>query len=237
TLAGNFACDLESRGARVVADPGGKAIAHGFLCRENPSCIGQLAQNIVAYEARQNWRARHVGYQPPFDLHDRHPRVGREEAHVGAERELEAAAKGDALDRRYHRHRKLSPAPHRSLRKIRQAMGARGKVALLTTGDPVTAGILHRREAPHIETGAERPSLAGQYYRSHALFLGKPFRCSDNRLEHRGVERIHLVRPNQPDVGDAVRNRDRDALLHEYSPPLLFSLYRTALSGFSQSTN
>jgi hypothetical protein len=109
----------------------------------------------------------------------------------------------------------------------------------LATGDPVTAGLLHRGETSHIEAGAERPPLAGQYYRSHSLFMGKPFCCRDNRLEHRGIERVHLVRPHQSDVGNAVRNRDRDALLHENFPPLLFllPLYRTALSGFSQSTN
>ena len=115
--------------------------------------------------------------------------------------------KRHALDRGDHRHRKLPPAPHRLLRKIGQPMGARGKVALLATGDPVTAALLHRGEASHIETGAERPPLAGQYYRPHAFFMGKPLGRGDQRLEHRGIERVHLVRPHQSDVGDAVRNR------------------------------
>ena len=196
TLAGDLARHLEGRRARVVADPRREAVAHSLLRGENPSRISQLAQDIVTHEAGEDRRARHVGHQSPFDLHDRHPRVGGEEAHVGAKRELEAAAKGDALNRRNHRHRKLPPAPHRLLGKIRQAMGARGKIALLATGYPVTPGLLHRGETPHIETRAERSSFAGQYYRSNSLFAGKPFCCSDNRLEHRGVERIHLVRPH-----------------------------------------
>jgi hypothetical protein len=91
--------------------------------------------------------------------------------------------------------------------------------------DPVAALFLHRGETSHIETGAERPPLAGQYYRPNSLLMRKPLRGSDNRLEHRGIERVHLVRPHQSDVGNAVRNRDRNALLHENSPPLLF-VYR-----------
>ena len=106
-------------------------------------------------------------------------------------------------------------------------MGARGKVALLAAGDPVAALLLHRGETSHVETRAERPALAGQYYRPDALFVRKSFSCSDNRLEHRGIERVHFVRPHQSDVGNPVRNRYRDALLHENSPLLLF--FDTAL--------
>src|ERR1700731_3378576 len=49
----------------------------------------------------------------------------------------------------------------------RQPVGADRQIALLATGYPVTARFLHGREASHIETGAERTPLAGQYYRSH----------------------------------------------------------------------
>ncbi len=153
-----------------------RPVAHGLLRREDAPGIGELAQDVVAHQAGKDRRARHVGHQAPFDLHDRHPRIGREKAHVGAERELEAAAERHALDRGDHRHRKLPPAPHRLLRKIGQAVGARGEVALLAARrPPVAAVFLHRGETPHIEAGAKRPPLPGQYYHPNAPSHGKPF--------------------------------------------------------------
>ena len=115
--------------ARVVDDAGRQAIAQRFLRREDAAGVGELAQNIVAHEARQDRRARHVRHQAPFDLHDRHPRIRRQQADVGAERELEAAAEGDALDGGDHRHRELPPAPHRLLREIGEAVGALAEIA------------------------------------------------------------------------------------------------------------
>jgi len=42
------------------------------------------------------------------------------------------------------------------------------------------------------------------------------------RASHRGIERIHLVRPHQTDIGDALRDRNLDAIIHEsFSPVLL----------------
>jgi hypothetical protein len=86
-------------------------------------------------------------------------------------------------------------------------MGACSEVAFLAPGDPVTATLLHGREASHIETGAECPPLPRQYYHPDAFFMGKPLGRGHQRLKHRGIERVHLVRPHQPDVSDAVRNR------------------------------
>ena len=75
-LARDLARHLEGRRARVVADPRREAVTQGLLRRKNPARIGQLAQDVVAHQARQDRRSRHVRHQPPFDLHDRHPRVG-----------------------------------------------------------------------------------------------------------------------------------------------------------------
>ncbi|MGY4435653.1 hypothetical protein ACVWWO_008130 [Bradyrhizobium sp. F1.13.1] len=111
------------------------------------------------------------GTRPPFDFHHRHPRIRGEEAHVGAERELEAAAKGDALDRGDHRDRKLAPAPYRLLRKIRMAMRALGEIAIFATRNSVAALLLHGGKTPHVETGAEGASFAGQHDNAHALVL------------------------------------------------------------------
>jgi hypothetical protein len=101
-------------------------------------------------------------------------------------------------------------------------MGAFGQVALLAAGYPVTAVVLHGGETSHIQAGAKGPALARQYYRPNPFFMSKPPRGGHQRVKHGGIERVHLVRPHQPDIGDTVRNRYRDALLHENFPPQLF---------------
>jgi hypothetical protein len=95
---------------------------------------------------------------------------------------------------------------------------ARRQVALFASCDPVTALFLHRGETAHVEAGAKRAPLAGQYYRSQAFFAGEPVRSGDQRIEHRGIERVHLVRSHQADIGDALRDRDLDATIHQNSP-------------------
>ena len=118
-------------------------------------------------------------------------------------RELEAAAERNAMDRGNHRHRELAPAPHRLLRKIGLAVGADREIALLAARHSVTA-ILHGGEPAHVEAGTKRPALAGQHHDPNPFFLGKPVGCGDQCLEHRGIERVHLVRPHQADIGDTV---------------------------------
>jgi hypothetical protein len=101
-------------------------------------------------------------------------------------------------------------------------MGAGGEVAFFATLYPVTALLLHRGEAAHIEAGAKRPALTGQDHRTKAAFVGEPVRGGDQRIEHGGIERVHLVRPHQTDVGDAFRDRYRDALFHGWFSLLFF---------------
>ena len=86
-------------------------------------------------------------------------------------------------------------------------MGARGQIALFAARNPVAALFLHRGETAHVEAGAKRPALTGQYYRPQAFFRGEPVGSGDQRVEHRGIQRVHLVRPHQADIGDAFRNR------------------------------
>src|SRR5215472_1593210 len=228
-LAGDLTRDLESCRPGVVANPRGKSVRQRLLRRENPARIGQLAENIIPHQARQDGCASHVRHQAPFDLHDRHPRIGAKETEVGAERELEAAPERDALDRGDHRHRQLPPAPHRLLRKIRQPMRAPGQVAAFRAWYAMATVVLHRRKTAHVEASAERPAFAGQYYRPQALFLAEAFGRADQRIEHRGIECIHLVRPHQSNIGDAVSDHDRDALLHDN-----FSTDLTLLCSFTE---
>ena len=63
-------------------------------------------------------------------------------------------------------------------------------------------------------SGEGRAFCAGEHDGAHAFFLRKTLGCRDKGLEHGLIERIHLVRPHQAHVGDAFRNRNRDALFH-----------------------
>jgi hypothetical protein len=93
-------------------------------------------------------------------------------------------------------------------------VGARGEVASFASGYPVAALILHGREASHVEASAKRTAFAGQYHRSHAFFAGEPVGSTDKCIEHRGIESVHLVRPHQTNIGNSIRNRYRDAIIH-----------------------
>jgi hypothetical protein len=100
-------------------------------------------------------------------------------------------------------------------------MRAHRQVALFATRNSVAALFLHGGKTSHVETGAEGPALTGQHHCAQTFFPGKPIGRVDQRLKHRLIERVHLVRPHQADVGDAFRNRDRDALFHGPFSPVL----------------
>src|SRR5262245_65422612 len=93
-------------------------------------------------------------------------------------------------------------------------MGTLGAVAALAAGYSITALLLHGGEAAHVEAGAEGAALAGQYYHPDRFLLRKTVGCGNQRLEHGLIQRVHLVRAHQPDVGDTVSNRYRDASVH-----------------------
>ena len=123
------------------------------------------------------------------------------------------------------------------------AIGTGSQIALATAGGGGNVLLLllltHRREATHVEASAERAAFAGNHNRAQALGAGKLRRGLDQRVEHCGIERIHLVGANQTHVGDAAGHRHLDAVFHCIVPlsATRFGLYRTALLGFSQSTN
>jgi hypothetical protein len=82
----------------------------------------------------------------------------------------------------------------------------------------VTAALLHRSEAARVQAGAEGPSFSGQYHCTQAFLVAKSLRRIYQGVEHRSVQRIQLVRARQSNIGDAVCDHDRDALLHDNSP-------------------
>ena len=89
------------------------------------------------------------------------------------------------------------------------------------------AALFHRGEAVQIEAGAKPAAFAGQNHRAEAPFLAEPLGRGDERIEHRRVERIHLVGARQPNIGNATRNIHGNSIGHR--PPL--SSQRQALPG------
>ena len=155
--------------------------------------------------------AGHVGDEPPLDLHDRQLGVGRDEADVGGERDLQAAAEGHAVDRGDHRHRHLGPDPGGALGEVGRAAAA-SRPAIRRGGAGVAA---HRHEAAEVEPGAEGAALARQHDGARTRGRRRDSRpVVDQRLEHRRVEGVHLVGAVEADVGDAVGDFHADALAH-----------------------
>ena len=73
----------------------------------------QLLGDVGPDEPGQEQRAGHVRHQPPVDLAHRQLGVGVDDADVGAEGDLDAAAEGVAVDGGDHRDRQLLPHPRR----------------------------------------------------------------------------------------------------------------------------
>ena len=82
----------------------------------------------------------------------------------------------------------------------------------------------HLAEVVHVEPGAEGAAFAGQHDGAHAGLGLQPLSGRDQRLEHGVVERVHLVRPHHAHVGDAVRDGDRDAIVHRSCLPFRATL-------------
>ena len=80
-------------------EAGGEAVSQRFGAGEDPAGQAELADHVGAGKFAHERNAGHVRDEAPFDLHDREARVRRDVADVGAERDLEAAAERDAMDR------------------------------------------------------------------------------------------------------------------------------------------
>ena len=97
-------------------------------------------------------------------------------------------------------NRQCAPTPHDVLKFVRNPVGAFGQPAGVQAGAAIAG---HAAETLHVEPGAKRAALAGENDGAKT-FLGRELgQSSREGVKHGGVERIHLVRPGEPDVGDA----------------------------------
>ncbi len=99
-----------------------------FLAGENAARIGKLPDNVFVLEVAHKLCPSHVGYKAPLDFHDRHFGVWCDIAHVGAQADLKATTKGDAMHGRNDRDRDFTPDPCCVLCAVGQAVGTGAEV-------------------------------------------------------------------------------------------------------------
>jgi hypothetical protein len=166
-------------------------------------------------------RSRHIGHRAPFGLGDRKQRPRRDVAQIGAKGELEAATNSDAVDRGDHGDRQLAPQPDDMLSIIGYAVRSLGQI-----GEGQEAAALSYGTDPlDVETGAKGAPFPGQHHCPQALIILEPRADLGDRLEHCRIEGVHLARAIEPDISDAVRDRQSDAIFH--GTVSLFLLLRT----------
>jgi hypothetical protein len=140
----------------------------------------------------------------------RQTRTRRDVAQIGAKSELEAAAEGDAVHRGDHGYGQLAPQPDDVLGIIGHAVRALGKIG--EWRDAAASG--HGGDSLDVETGAKGGALAGEHHGAQASIIFEPRAGFGDRSEHSRIEGVHLVGAIEPDIGDAVCDREPDAIFH-----------------------
>ncbi|MNN66302.1 hypothetical protein D3C81_1818690 [compost metagenome] len=78
----------------------------------------------------------------------------------------------------------------------------------------------HGGEAANVQAGTEGPALAMQDDRAHIPLATQSFLSVQQRLEHRRIERIHLVGAVEFDLGDTfIVDIDQHAFVHHATSP------------------
>ena len=166
----------------------------------------------------QGLGAAHVGHEPPLDLHDRELGVRPYVADVCTECDLQAAAEGRTVHRGNHRQRELLPDEGRALTRVCGTL----TVALEGALDVLVAlSALHGLEACEVQARAESATLSGEDDGAHRRVVGELPARGDQSVEHRGVDRIHLLRSVQANVCNSIHDLDRYALRHAHPSRLV----------------
>jgi hypothetical protein len=62
---------------------------------------------------------------------------------------------------------------------------------------------------------AKSPAFTGQHHGAHAGIFLEPRAGFRDGFEHSRIKRVHFIGPIEPDVSDAVRHRQVDAIIHD----------------------
>jgi PII-like signaling protein len=225
--AGDDAGQFQRGLARVGIDLGRQAQRHGLLAAHDAPGEGQFLGDVPADELGQHLAAGHVWHQAPPDLHHRQPRVRRDDADVGAERDLQAAAQRIAGHGRDDRNGDLRPDVRGPLSGGPGRPGARRQVD--QGAEPLA--VAHRGERAEVQARAEVRPLAGQHDRADTWFGLEPLTRRDQAGEHRPVQGIALVRPGQPDIGHPAGDLHCDALFGHHRSLAFVWLCRLTRAG------
>ena len=137
-------------------------------------------------------------------------------ADVGPAGDLQAAAETDAVDRSDDGNRALAPSHGDFLELVRVSVRAFGQRLALAIGSSSKAG--------DVEPGTKATPLARQNHGTQALHGAQLFTGVDDGIEHRRVERVHLVGTVQPDLGNAVVGKlNRNAVAGHGTPQCFLS--------------
>lgn len=123
--------------------------------------VGQFARHVVANETAQQGDPRNIGREAPAHFHHRKLSIGRGNADVGTEHDLEARTEREAVNCGDHGNRQCPPAPCGLLKDIGLAMAAGHQVA-----ERRIAG-----KAVKIDTGTKPPGPPDSTTQRTAFFL------------------------------------------------------------------
>ncbi len=209
-LPSDRAGELHGIGEGVLAHMGGKTDANGLLAVDFTPGPDEFFGHVGADQAREEMGDGHIGADAPADLEDGHANVRGDEADVAAGGELDTGTEGDAVHGGDDGHRQLTPAPHRLLGVVGDAV-----VLHLTDAAGVAlATARHRLEPRKVEACAPGRAIAGKHNGPQPLGLRQFVGGLDQRLEHRPVHGVHFVAAVEADVSDAVADLDGDAFRH-----------------------
>jgi hypothetical protein len=84
----------------------------------------------------------------------------------------------------------------------------------------------HAFESTDVQAGAERATLAVKHHGAQSRLGSQLILGSEDALDHRAVECVHLVGSVQPDVGDAfVVEVNDDPIVHRVTPDWSVTLH------------
>src|SRR5262249_19254731 len=119
-------------------------------------------------------------------------------------------------------------------RGVRSAFGALGLDEARTA---FAFARRHLAEIAHVETGAERAAFAGENDGANTFLRFELFARFGERLEHRIVQRVHLVGAHETNVRDAAFHFDFHAIVHWLIPGSSRAVFSSMAAGSSTARN
>mmetsp|Transcript_1240 Transcript_1240/g.3948 ORF Transcript_1240/g.3948 Transcript_1240/m.3948 type:complete len:319 (-) Transcript_1240:84-1040(-) len=178
-----------------LAHAGDEPQAQGLLRGHHAPSERQVQGHVQRHEVAEGHGPRHVRDEAPLGLHNGEGAVGRGEAEVRAQGDLQAAAEAHAGHCGDDRCGAEAP-------EVADVLGEGGP-GLWTLREQLLDGGGHGKrvthEALHVQSRAERPPFAVEDHRTAGSVLRDLLRRAADGAEHVHVEGVQLGRPVQGD--------------------------------------